>query len=107
MHHTFQCSLHIKLLDLILGEQSLFDEGIEVDHVRVARVGREALVGAVAVAGRSDGQDLPEGLACLLQKISEFSGVFADRAYAVGRGQRGDRHEHTGNSCHIFNSCLY
>ena len=80
-------------LELGGGEQPFFLQGVKVDEIGVARKGRAALIGAVAVSGGAQGQDLPDLLARLCQKIHELEGFLAKTADTVGAGQAGHRHQ--------------
>ena len=91
-------------LELGRGEQALGLEGVEVDEIGVARKGGAALVGAVAVAGGAQGQDLPDGLACLGQKIHKLQRRFAKAADPIGAGQAGHRHQNSTFTHDVFPS---
>ena len=77
-------------------------QGLKADKVRVARKRGAALVGAVAVAGGAQGQDLPDGLARLSQKVHKMIRLGAEAANAVRAGQAGDRHQNTGFTHDMF-----
>ena len=77
------------------GEQTVRLQGVEVDEIGVARKGGAALVGAVAVAGGTQGQQLPDALARLCQKIHKFQRRLAKAADPVGAGQAGHRHQNS------------
>ena len=79
-------------LQLALGQQALFPQGLQVDEIGVARKGRTALVGAVPIAGGAQGQDLPDGLARRRKEIHEPDGLRPKAADPIGAGQAGDRH---------------
>ena len=74
-------------------QQSVSRQHIRVDVVGVAGVGGKALVGAVTVAGRADGQDLPIGLLCLGQKINECGRFTAQRTDPKRPRQAEHRHQ--------------
>ena len=59
---------------LSLGEEAVRCQQTEVDEVGVAGKGRKALVGAVPVARRADGEYLPVGLLCGRKEIDEGKG---------------------------------
>ena len=80
-------------LELGGGQQAVGLESVEVDEVGVARKGRAALVGAVAVAGGAEGQQLPDVLARSGQKIHELERFGAKAANTIGAGQAGHRHQ--------------
>ena len=90
--HTSGVRAPIDCIDLLAREQPVLLQKVEVDEIRVARAGAEALIGAVAVAGRADGQDLPVALTGMVQEIGKVIGGFAQRADAIGRGQRRNVH---------------
>jgi len=92
----------LQRLDVLRGEEPEPDERKDVDQVRVARKGGEALVGGVAVAGGPERANLPVAVAAGLQKIEETldrarfksadaliarqaSGVEEDAAAALGQ----------------------
>ena len=74
-------------LELGGGQQAVGLESVEVDEVGVARKGRAALVGAVAVAGGAEGQQLPDVLARSGQKIHELERFGAKAANTIGPGR--------------------
>ena len=83
----------IKACDLVVRQQAALLQRVEVDEIGVGRKGRKALVRAVAVTRGPDGQDLPVPLPGRRQKIHKTVGFRPQAADAVGRGQRGDRHQ--------------
>ena len=85
-------------LHLFLIEQALFDQGFQIDQIVVAGEGGAGLVGRVTVAGGSQGQNLPHGLACRLQKIYEREGLLAHGAHTIGAGEAGNMHQNTAAS---------
>ena len=80
-------------LELGSGQQAVGLERVEVDKIRVARKGRAALVGAVAVAGGAEGQQLPDVLARSGQKVHELERLGAKAANTIRAGQAGHRHQ--------------
>ena len=80
-------------LELGGGEQAFFLQSVEVDKIGVARKGRAALIGAVAVSCGTEWQDLPDLLARLCQKIHKLECFLAKAANTVRAGQAGHRHQ--------------
>ncbi len=78
---------------LSLGEEAVRCQQTEIDKVRVAGKGRKALVGAVPVARRADGEYLPVGLLCSRKEIDEGKGFISQRADAVRTRQAEDGHQ--------------
>ena len=81
---------------LLLGQQMLPDQGIQIDQIGVARIGRAGLVGGISIPRGAQGQQLPGLLAGFVEEVQKRIGIFAHGAHAVGPGQRGDMHENTG-----------
>ena len=92
IHHRFLLA-ELRFGELCGGEQALGFQPVQVDEIGVARKGRTALVGAVTVAGGAQGQDLPDGLAGLGQKVHEFVGGLPEAADPIGSGKAGNRHQ--------------
>ena len=80
-------------LELGRRQQPFGLEGIEVDEIGVARKGGAALVGAVAVAGGAQRQDLPDLLARSGEKINELFSFLSEAANSIRAGQAGHRHQ--------------
>ena len=76
-------------------QQAVGRQQVQVDEIGVARKGGEGLVGAVPVAGGTDGQDLPVSLSRRRKKIHKLPCCPAHGADAVGRRQAGQVHQHT------------
>ena len=55
-------------------QQTVFDQHVRIDQVRIAGKGGKALIRRIAVAGRAEREDLPETLSGLHQKVREFVG---------------------------------
>ena len=81
-------------------QQPLFGQIVQVDEIGVAGKGGEGLVGRIPVAGGTDGQNLPAGLAALLQKIKKIPGRAAQSAHPPGGRQRCNRQQNAGASFH-------
>ncbi len=73
-------------------QKPLGNQDIQIDEVGISRPGGKGLVGGIPVARGGQGQNLPAGLACLLQKIYKVIGTFSHGAHAVRPGQGGDVH---------------
>ena len=73
-------------------QQPVIHQHIRVDKIGVAGVGGKALVGGVAIAGGTQGEHLPVGLAGVFQEIGEIIGRLAQGTDAIGGGQGGYRH---------------
>ncbi len=67
----------------------ILDDPVRTDQQWVAREGRKALIGGVAVAGGPQRQHLPQALAGAVQKVDEAKGCVAQVADAVAAGKRG------------------
>ena len=77
------------------GQQTFFFQRFQVHKIGVARKGRAALVGAVAVAGGAERQQLPDRLSCRRQEIHKLKCRLAKAADPVRAGQTGYRHQNT------------
>ena len=89
----------VKGLGLSLFQKAVGKQQAGVDEIGVCRKGGKTLIGAVAVAGGADGQDLPVALAGGGEKIHKTLCLFAQRADAVrprqaGQGQQDARGSH-------------
>ncbi len=82
-------------LEVCGGQQALFFQRFQVHKIGVARKGRAALVGAVAVAGGAERQQLPDRLSCCRQEIHKLKCRLAKAADPVRAGQAGYRHQNT------------
>ena len=74
---------------LLLGEETILRQHIQINEVGIAGVGGKALVGGVAVAGGTHGEDLPPPLSRRSQKVHKSSRLLAQRPDPVGGGQGG------------------
>ena len=79
--------------DLLGGQIAICRQQTEINKVGVSGKGGKALVGAVAIAGRADGQDLPISLLCLGQKINECGRFTAQRTDTKRPRQAEHRHQ--------------
>ena len=84
-----------------LGKQTILHQTVEVNQIVVPGEGGAGLIGGVAVAGGSQGQNLPIALAGFFQKVNEFVCFAAHGAHAVRTGQTGDVHQNAAGS-HII-----
>ena len=64
-------------------EYALLDQLVQTDEIRVAGEGGKGLIRRIAVAGRAQGQDLPEGLACIPEIIDKVISGLVKAADAV------------------------
>ena len=88
---------------LLSGEDALFDQGFQADHVGVASESGESLIGRIvgaAVAGGAQGQDLPVLLTGIFQPVHEVIGSLVEAADAVLGGQAGNGQQYAGISFH-------
>ena len=86
-------------------QQAIRSQLIQVNKIRVARKSRAALVRAVAIRSRANGQDLPHALSGQHQKIHKISGSLAHGANAIPARQAGNRHQDTAATLlHFFSS---
>ena len=85
-------------VDLCARQELVLDEQVEVDEIRVARERGKALIRRVAVARGAEGQELPVLLSGGGEKIGKLIRGLAQRADAVRRGQRRDRHQDAGGT---------
>ncbi len=69
------------------GQQPVFDEAIQTDEQRVAGKGRKTLIGRIAITRRPQGQDLPEALAGVGQKVYELESLCTQLANAPATRQ--------------------
>ena len=72
----------------VLVQQPLLDQRLQADQVGIARERAETLIRAVTVAGRPQGQNLPERLACVGEEIHPVIGGLIEAADAVTPRQR-------------------
>ena len=80
-------SVEVALTNLIRGEQTVLNEQIHVDQIRIACRCRKALVRRIAKAGMTERKHLPVSLMRRCQKIYKITGGFAHGAHAVRRRQ--------------------
>ena len=104
--HIAGVAAPVDALQIAPGQQVIFHQQIQVDEIGVSGEGGEALVGAVALAGGAQGQQLPVLLAGSVEKVSESVGLFSQGADAVVGGQGRDGHEDTAAAIHKHHSFL-
>ena len=90
----------IDCVAFLLGEHALFDQILQADEIGIACEGGEGLIGGITVAGLAQGQNLPVGLARILQPIHKIISFLRETADAVFGGQAEDGKQNTGFSCH-------
>ena len=98
--HIAALAAPVLRLQLRGGEEAVLRQEIQVNEVGVAGKGGEALVGAVAIAGGAQGQQLPVLLAGGPEEIGKGVGLPSQGADAVGGGEGGDMHEDTAVAVH-------
>ena len=84
------------------GQHTFFHQCVQTDEIRVARKGGKALVGAVAVAGHPQRQDLPVGLSGLLEPIHKVVCFLREAADAVRGRQTADGQQNACTSLHLL-----
>ena len=90
----------VHAVDIVLFQIDGLDKLGKVNEVRVARAGRERLIGRVAIAGRRKGQNLPIMLFARGEEIDKVIGVPAKATDAVRSRQGRDGHENTACTLH-------
>ena len=70
----FRCIKLRDRIEIVLCDQFQINQVIRADQQRLSGKGRKALVGAVPVARRADGEYLPVGLLCSRKEIDEGKG---------------------------------
>src|SRR5205823_5831181 len=85
--------------DVERADQFVAAQQLGTEEVDVAGEGGEALVGGIAKAGRSQGQDLPPALAGAGQHVQPLVADGAEVANAVGPWQRGRMKQHARAAC--------
>ena len=88
-------------LHLIPGQQPVLDQQLQVDEIRIARIGGKALIGGVAVAGGAQRQHLPAALPGGVEKIGKVIGGLAQSPDAVRRRQGKYRHQNAAATIHM------
>ena len=78
---------------IIAGQQTFLDELIQIDQIMVACEGGAGLIRGIAVAGGSQGQDLPVLLTGILQKIHKTESFLTHGADTIRTGKRSNVHQ--------------
>ena len=84
------------------GQHPFLHQCIQTDEIGVARKGGKALVGAVAVAGHTQRQDLPIGLPGFLEPIHKVVCFLRKAADAVRGRQTADGQQNACTSLHLL-----
>ncbi len=79
--------------EVVVDEQTVLEEPVDADEVRVAGHRREALVGRIAVAGGSQREYLPVAASGLRQPLDPSMGGVAEVADPVGSREAGRMEE--------------
>ena len=96
------------ILKIRFFQNAFLAELVKVNQQGVSGESRITLVGAVAVGHGTQGEDLPQLLACLPEEVDPGKGVFAHGAYAFTSRQGGDVKENAAVSFdHFRRICLY
>ena len=85
----------IHRVTLLPRQQLLIDQRLQIDEIRIAREGREALIRRIAIARRPDRKHLPVGLPALREEIHEAVGLLSECSDAVGTWKSEHRHQNT------------
>ena len=85
----------IHRLALLARQQLLIDQRLQIDEIRIAREGREALIRRIAIARRPDRKHLPVGLPARREEIHEVVGLLSECSDAVGTWKSEHRHQNT------------
>ena len=75
-------------------QQLLIDQRLQIDEIRIAREGREALIRRIAIARRADRKHLPVGLPARREEIHEAVGLLSECSDAVGTWKSEHRHQY-------------
>ena len=87
-------------VQLLLRQPTGGDELIRVDEVGIARKRGKRLIGRIAIARRTDREDLPIGLPGFFEKVDKVISGLAEVAHAVWRGERGNVQQNAAASVH-------
>ena len=93
--------LRNKFLTVVVLQKTFFPKPLAGNQQRIAGKHGRGLVGAFAVAGRTDGQNLPDGHAGGLKEVRKFICFLSHRADSAGRGERRDVHQNTAGAHRI------
>ena len=81
-------------------QQPILRQQVQVNEPGIARVCGIGGIGGISMAGGSQGQHLPPGLARLRQKIHKHAGGPAQGPNTVGRGQSGNGKQNSRGTFH-------
>ena len=82
-----------KLIKIFFFQQSFLHKDLQIDKIRIARVGGKGLVRAVPVAGRPKGQHLPVFLPRCPQKIHKLIGGLSEGPDPIRGRKTGNRQQ--------------
>ena len=105
--HLAGIGAKVHLVAFFPGQDPLFHQVFQTDHVRVSGEGGIGLVGRIvgtAVGGCAQGQNLPVALTGLLQPVHKIIGRLVKTADAIPGGQAGDGQQHACVSLHIYST---
>ena len=89
------------------GQHPFLHQSIQTDEIRIARKGGKALIGAVAVAGHAQRQDLPVGLPGFLEPVHKVVCFLREAADAVRGRQTADGQQNACTSLHLHVPSFY
>ena len=89
------------LFALVGSQHPFLHQCIQTDEIRIARKGGKALIGAVAVAGNTQRQDLPVGLPGFLEPVHKVVCFLRKAADAVRGRQTADGQQNACTSLHL------
>ena len=98
--HIARLIAPVDRLQLRTVQKAVLRQQLQVNEVGVSGKGGEALIGAVAVAGGPQGQQLPVFLACRVEKVRKGVGLPAQGTDAVPGGEGGNMQENTAMAVH-------
>ena len=81
--------------EVLAVQQSVFRQSVQINEIRVAGIGRIALIRGIAESGRTNGQHLPPRNTGIVEKINECFGGISQGADAVRGGQGENREQNT------------
>ena len=82
-------------------QRPFLHQSIQTDEIRIARKGGKTLIGAVAVAGHAQRQDLPVGLPGFLEPVHKVVCFLREAADAVRGRQTADGQQNACTSLHL------
>ena len=87
-------------------QESLLDQGLQIDKIRISGEGREALIRRIAVSRRSHRQHLPVALPSLCKELHKRIGFLPQRSGTIAPRKGKDRHQYACCTMH-GPSCLF